>query len=304
MRILCLGSLNIDYVYRVEHLVRAGETIAAIDRNEFSGGKGLNQAIALACAGAEVYHAGKMGSDGVELRYKMMQFGVNTDFTLIDGSLPTGHAFIQVDPRGQSSIVIYGGANRNITKQDIDGIVNNFKSGDILLLQNEISNVAHAIEKAHMLGLRVALNPSPIDNALLSMDALKYVEWFILNELEGYEMTAERDPEAICAKLLQRYPDCRVVLTLGNRGVIYRDAEIRAEHGIYDVPTVDSTGAGDAFIGYFLASVLEQKDVPAALELASRASSIAVSRAGSSEAIPRRLEVETADLGPQIKYQP
>ena len=298
MRILCLGSLNFDYVYKVEHLVRSGETIAATDRTEFCGGKGLNQAISLARAGAEVYQAGKIGGDGIELRYKMMQYGVNTDFVIVDSSLATGHAFIQVDPRGQSSIVNFGGANFNITKQDIDGILASFKPGDIILLQNEISNVVYAIAKASQLGLRVALNPSPIDNELISHEALACVEWFILNEIEGYELTGQREPEDICSDLRNRYPNCRVVLTLGDKGVIYRDAEISASHGIYDVPVVDSTGAGDAFVGYFLAAIMEDASVEKALELASKASSLAVSRDGSADSIPSRKEVEKTDITP------
>jgi len=300
MRILCLGSINIDYVYRVDHLVRSGETVAANDRKEFCGGKGLNQSIALARAGARIYNAGKVGADGIELRYKMMQYGVNTDFTIVDGSLPTGHAFIQVDPRGQSSIVIYGGANQNITKQDIDGVIANFKEGDLLLLQNEISNVEYAIEKAHNCGLRIALNPSPIDNKLLSSEALKYVEWFIVNEIEGYEFTSEREPEKICELLLERYPGSRIVLTLGSKGAMYHDSDVTASHGIYDVPVVDSTGAGDTFVGFFLQAIMEELSIEKALELASKASSIAVSREGASDSIPSREEVENSEISPAV----
>ena len=296
MKILCLGSINIDYVYKVDHLVRSGETVAAFDRKEFCGGKGLNQSIALARAGAKVYNAGKIGADGIELRYKMMQYGVNTDFTIVDGSLPTGHAFIQVDPRGQSSIVVYGGANLNITKQDIDGIIANFKEGDVVLMQNEISNVDYAIEKAHYCGMRVALNPSPIDNKLLSSESLKYVEWFILNEIEGYEFTCEREPENICRTLCERYPGSRVVLTLGGNGVVYYDRETTASHGVYDVPVIDSTGAGDTFVGFFLQAIMEEQSVEKALELASKAASLTVSREGASDAIPSREEVENSKI--------
>jgi len=296
MRILSLGSLNFDYVYKVDHLVRSGETIAAADRNEFAGGKGLIQSISLAKAGAQVFHAGKVGSDGIELRYFMKQFGVNTDFLLVDGIYPTGHAFIQVDPRGQSSIVTYGGANRFVTKQDIDGIMASFRKGDMLLLQNEISNVDYAIEKGHAMGLRVALNPSPIDNALLDSPSLRHVEWFLLNEIEGYEMTGERDPEAICSNLRQKYPGCRVVLTLGSKGAVYRDDDTSARFGVYRVPVADATGAGGTFIGYFLAAVTEDPGVERALDLASKAAAISVSRNGSAESIPTRSEVEETQL--------
>lgn len=296
MRILSLGSVNFDYVYKVEHMVRTGETIAATSRNEFAGGKGLNQSIALARAGAEVYHAGKIGGDGIELRYKMMQYGVNTDFLMVDGSLYTGHAFIQVDPRGQCSIVTYGGANANITRQDIDGITAAFKPGDIVLLQNEISNLDYAIKRAAACGLRVALNPSPIDADLANIESLGLVEWFILNRLEGYELTGQREPEAVCAALREKYPACRVVLTLGNEGVMYQDADLTARHGVYDIPVVDSTGAGDTFVGYFLATITEELGVERALEMASRAASLAVGREGAADSIPSRKEVESAQI--------
>lgn len=299
MKILSLGSLNLDYVYQVDHFVRAGETIASLERNEFCGGKGLNQSIALARAGAEVYHAGKIGADGGVLKEKLAQHGVNTDYTLVDGSLPTGHAVIQVDPKGQNCIIIYGGANRAIHKTDIDAILAAFSPGDILLVQNEINNLGYAIEQARAHGLRVALNPSPIDKALVEMPALGCVEWFILNEIEGFEITQRQEPEEICAELRRRFPDCRVVLTLGKRGVLYQDDEITAAHGIYDVPVVDTTAAGDSFTGYFLACMTEGLPVPQALELASKASSLAVSRPGAADSIPSRTEVEQTDIRPE-----
>lgn len=301
MRILSLGSLNLDYVYMVDHFVRAGETIASLDRNEFCGGKGLNQSIALARAGAEVCHAGKIGADGTKLKHKLMEHGVNTDFTLVDNNLPTGHAIIQVDPKGQNCIIIYGGANQAIQTTDIDGILAAFEPGDIMLVQNEINNLDYAIEKAQARGLRVALNPSPIDKNLVESPALKYVEWFILNEIEGFEITGEQKPEKICDVLRSRFPGCRVVLTLGKQGVLYSDGDITATHGIYDVPVVDTTAAGDTFTGYFLACVTEGLSIERALELASKASSLAVSRAGAADSIPSRKEVETTDIRPSTK---
>lgn len=296
MKILSLGSLNLDYVYKVEHFVQAGETIASLGRNEFCGGKGLNQSIALARAGAQVYHAGKIGADGDKLKRKLEDNGVNTDFVLVDESLPTGHAVIQVDAKGQNCIIIYGGANRAIQTADIDGILSAFAPGDIMLVQNEISNLGYAIEKAHAAGLQVALNPSPIDAALVSSQALRYVDWFILNEIEGYELTGERQPQAIGDALHKRFTACRVVLTLGKQGVLYSDGRRTARHGIYDVPVIDTTAAGDTFTGYFLASMTEEISIERALELASKASSLAVSRAGAADSIPSRRQVETARI--------
>jgi len=297
MKILNIGSLNIDYVYSVDHAVRPGETISASNRQVFCGGKGLNQSIALARAGANVYHAGKIGRDGLFLREKLAENGVNVDYTRIQEGISSGHAIIQVDTKGQNCIVIYGGANLSITENDIDDILKDFHAGDILLLQNEVSNVEYAIEKAHEKGMKIALNPSPIGN-LASSDKFKYVDWFILNEVEGFEITEEKTGKEICVKLLERFPDSKVVLTLGKQGCIYYDGKNFYEHGIYDVKVVDTTAAGDTFTGYFLTCIMENMEIEKALTLASKASSIAVSRAGASDSIPFRDEVEKADFLP------
>lgn len=293
MRILNIGSLNIDHVYSVENFVRPGETISSIDMKDFFGGKGLNQSIALARAGAKVYHAGKVGHDGKALIECLKENGVNTDYIFVAESLPTGHAIIQVDKKGQNCIIIYAGANGDISENDIDEILSNFDKGDLLLLQNEISNLEYAIKKAHSLGMQMALNPSPITRQLASSDALKYVDWFILNEIEGYEITGKKEGMEICHALKASYPDCRVVLTLGKKGCMYYDGKDCFSHGIYDVPVVDTTAAGDTFTGYFLACVSEGLSIEKGLELASKAASISVSRAGASPSIPDRNEVES-----------
>ncbi len=296
MKILCFGSLNLDYVYHVDHFVRAGETLSADDRKEFCGGKGLNQSIALAKAGAQVFHAGKIGPEGGALKAQLEKSGVDTTYLMADDAAPTGHAIIQVDPGGQNCILIFGGANQQITKEDIDRVLSGFARGDILLLQNEISNLGYLLEQAAARGLCVALNPSPITKALAAEPALTAVQWFILNEIEGFALTQREQPEAIAAELRRRYPGCRVVLTLGKKGVLYQDDAQQARHGIYRVPVVDTTAAGDTFTGYFLAATAEGLAVPRALELASIASSIAVGRAGASDSIPARTEVDAAEL--------
>lgn len=295
MKILNIGSLNIDHVYRVDHAVRPGETISAANLQLFCGGKGLNQSIALSKAGAKVYHAGKIGQDGLMLTERLTQSGVNTEYTKVNNEVPTGHAIIQVDTKGQNCIVIFGGANTDITESDIDDILQNFEAGDILLLQNEVSNIEYAIEKAHEKNMKIALNPSPIGN-LASSDKLKYVDWFILNEVEGLEITGEEVGRDICIHLVNRFPNCKVVLTLGKQGCLYYDGNTFYEHGIYDVRVVDTTAAGDTFTGYFLACIMENMEIDKALTLASKASSIAVSKAGASDSIPTREEVENTKI--------
>ncbi len=296
MKILNFGSLNIDHVYSVDHIVRPGETISCLGMQDFCGGKGLNQSIALALAGAQVYHAGKVGADGEELLRQMQNAGVNTTYTKIEDGVPTGHAIIQVDSKGQNCIVIHPGANGKITKEYMDEVFSNFEKGDMLLLQNEISNLEYAIEKAHEKGMKVALNPSPIDEKLASSSALQYVDYFVLNEIEGYEISGEKDGKAICGALRKKYPNCNVMLTLGKNGCMYHDGEVFANHGIYDVGVVDTTAAGDTFTGYFLACMAESLAVEKCLELASKASSMAVNKAGASSSIPKRAEVEATTI--------
>lgn len=295
MKILNIGSLNIDHVYSVDHAVRPGETISSSKRQLFCGGKGLNQSIALSKAGAKVYHAGKIGHDGLMLTERLSENGVNIEYIKVQEGIPTGHAIIQVDTKGQNCIVIFGGANNDISENDIDEILQNFEAGDILLLQNEVSNIEYAIEMAHKKGMKIALNPSPIDD-LASSDKLKYIDWFILNEVEGFEITGEKSGKDICTNLVKRFPNCKVVLTLGKLGCIYYDGSSFYEHGIYDVKVVDTTAAGDTFTGYFLACIMDNIEMDETLTLASKASSIAVSRAGASDSIPTKKEVENSTL--------
>lgn len=292
MKILSLGSLNLDHVYAVDHFVKAGETIASKSMAEHCGGKGLNQSVALAKAGAEVYHAGLIGADGEVLRRRLEESGADTRYLRTLPDVPTGHAIIQVEPSGQNCIIIHGGANRAITKAYIDEVVAHFEPGDIALFQNEISNLDYALEACAKKGLRVALNPSPMDEQLRTSPALQYVTWFILNEIEGADIAGKADFGAICDTLLARYPGCAVVLTLGKQGVLYRDGAVSAAHGIYNVKVVDTTAAGDTFAGYFLACTARSFAPEKALEYASKASSIAVSRPGASDSIPTLAEVE------------
>lgn len=289
MKILNFGSLNIDRVYTVPHFVRPGETLSSSRYQVHAGGKGLNQSIALAKAGAQVYHAGKIGADGQFLRELLEHHGVDTSYlSVTDGA--TGHAVIQVDPSGQNCILLFGGANQEIGPADVDRVLAGFEAGDVLLLQNEISSLDYLMEAATRKGLRIALNPSPISPELKEYD-LSHVAWFLLNEIEGEELSGKHPPEEICRELLARYPEATVVLTLGKKGVLCADAQGIISHGIYDVPVVDTTAAGDTFTGYFLAGVLSGLSNAKCLEQASVASSLAIGKPGAAESIPDKDEV-------------
>ena len=139
MKVLCFGSLNIDYVYHVPHFAGGGETLAAASLSRFSGGKGLNQSIALARAGLEVRHAGAVGRDGLFLLEELREAGVRTESVEVLEDARTGHAIIQRTPSGENCILLYGGANRRITREQIDRVLSDFGPGDALALQNETS---------------------------------------------------------------------------------------------------------------------------------------------------------------------
>ena len=295
MKILNIGSLNIDHVYRVDHVVAPGETLSSTELNLFCGGKGLNQSIAAARAGTQVWHAGKIGNDGAMLVSSLRECGVHTDLIQVSDGIPTGHAIIQVDRHGQNCIIVHGGANTSITPEDIDGFLSHFSAGDIFLTQNEISSLPYALEQAKKKGMLVALNPSPIGD-LASSPALDWVDIFILNEVEGLQITGESDPQEICTALLRRYPRCKVMLTLGKSGCLYAEEGRRTSHGIYDTAAVDTTAAGDTFVGYFLSGLCLGNSIEDILTTASKASAIAVSRAGASVSIPDRQEAASADI--------
>ncbi len=298
MNILNFGSLNIDYTYQVDHFVRAGETSSSKSLSVFSGGKGLNQSIALSRAGANVWHAGAVGKeDGAFLIEELSEAGVYTEFiSRTEGK--TGHAIIQKDPSGQNCILLYGGANQEIGKEFVDRVMERFEEGDFLILQNEISEIAYIMEKARQKGMRIVLNPSPMDEKIASYP-LSYVDYFLLNEIEALDLCGDAAPadgdvdaERLMERLTERFPNAKIVLTLGSGGSVYRDADGMIRQGIYKVPVVDTTAAGDTFTGYFIGGLQRGETPRKALEHAAKAAAIAVSRAGAAPSVPTREEVE------------
>lgn len=295
MKILNFGSLNIDRAYSVENFVKPGETISSLSMETFCGGKGLNQAIACKKAGSDVYMAGKVGADGAVLLSKLKEFDVDTDHVLIEDEAFSGHAIIQIDSAGQNNIILYGGTNRLITRADVDKVLADFDAGDILLLQNEISSLDYIIERGYEKGMIIALNPSPMDKNLLRCD-LRKVTYFIMNEIEAAAISGCRDTDTALEELRKKYPESKIVITLGGDGVKYFDGEKVYTHGIYNVQAVDTTAAGDTFTGYFLNGVLEKMAPMEILSMASKASAIAVSRPGAADSVPTKDEVLSSTL--------
>lgn len=289
MKVLNIGSLNIDYVYNVSHIVRPGETLATSDMNIYPGGKGINQSVALAKAGAEVYHCGLIGEDGKLFLDECEKYGVNSDYIKVVGT-KTGHTIIQIDENAQNCILLYGGANQKLTEEYIDEVIEHFDKGDVLLLQNEVNNIPYIVGRAYDKGMIIALNPSPFNEKLDEVDMSK-ISIFILNEIEGEELTGCSKPGDIISCMIRDYSGARVVLTLGGDGAIYADKDNYVHQTIFKVDAVDTTAAGDTFTGYFLAGLMEGMNIKDVLRLSAKAASIAVTRKGAIPSIPYRKEV-------------
>ena len=292
MKVLNIGSMNLDYVYSVDHIIQPGETQATNGRNIFLGGKGMNQSMALAKAGVEVYHAGLIGNDGYVFLDACKKYGVNANY-IKEVESPTGHAIIQVDKDGQNSILLFGGANEKLTESYVDEVLQNFEKEDILLLQNEINMLPYIIDKAYEKGMNIVLNPSPFNKKLETCDLTK-ISIFLLNEIEGEQITGLTKPEEIIVKMQEMFPNAKVVLTLGSDGSMYLEDGQIYEQPIFEVEVVDTTAAGDTFTGYFLAGLIEKMPIPEILKTSAKASSITVTREGAVEAIPYRKEVMEA----------
>lgn len=300
MRILNFGSLNLDHTYRVPHIAAPGETMTSQSLEIRPGGKGLNQSVALARAGAEVFHAGLVGVDGDLLRAVCEESGVDTRF-ICTSDVRSGNAIIQVDDSGQNCIILYPGANRAVDEEFADKVLEFFAAGDYLLLQNEISSLAYIIDKAWEKGMKIILNPSPMDGRLRKCD-LEKVWLFILNEVEGEQLSGEKDPDGILRVMRQMYPQAEIVLTLGAQGSLYCNGERTVRQEIFPVETVDTTGAGDTFTGYFITEYLDSGDPAKALRTAAMASAIAVSAKGAADAVPEIGEVQRR-LEEQERYE-
>ena len=289
MKILVFGSCNLDYVYNLDHIVSAGETESTNSFDVFPGGKGLNQAIAVAKAGVPVYFAGCVGSDGEILTDILVENNVDISF-LKRLKAKNGHAIIQVGAIGENAIFLYPGSNELITKEYIDFVLGHFSEDDIILLQNEISNVDYIVDQAYRKKMRIVFNPSPFNEKIKQIDFNK-VTHTILNEVEICALSNRETPEECLNDVVKNFPNLQVVLTLGKDGSIYRDHSNEIYQPSFKVNAIDTTAAGDTFTGYFIAELSKGTSYTEILKTASVAAAIAVSREGAAPSIPSINEV-------------
>ena len=290
-KLVNLGSLCIDHVFHVPHISSAGETVASTAYEIHPGGKGLNQSLAAAKAGIDVLHAGCIGQDGAMLVDALVTGGVNVAHVVSLPDSASGSAFIQVDPNGQNAIAITGGANRGIPQSMVSEVLELVTKDDWLLLQNEINDLEFVLEVAQAKGIKVAFNVAPVDGREqhYSLDAISML---IVNEIEAMALVAASDYQEAFRELTSRYPNMEVVLTLGRDGVIFGHGHDMFDLAAFDVEAADETAAGDAFIGYLMASMLQGRSRQAALRTASAAGALAVTTMGAATSVPTSGEVE------------
>ncbi len=245
----------------------------------------MNQAIALAKAGADVSIAGRIGEDGIWLKEVCEKYGVHTKEIMIT-DCPTGKAMIQVDTEGQNCILLYAGANKEQKYEDIIKVLDHFEAEDYLFLQNEINEIPFLIREGHNRNMKIVLNPSPFEPGIMNY-GLDKLDWLILNGIEAEQMTGEKEPAKMLVKLQNICPGAGIILTFGADGAMCIKDGKKYWQSSFACEVIDTTAAGDTFTGYFFSEIMKNEDhIAEALKLAARAASITVSRQGAAESIP------------------
>jgi ribokinase len=296
-KIVVVGSSNMDMVVKTDHIPAPGETVLSGSFFMNPGGKGANQAVAVARLGGEVVFISKMGNDvfGKQFSQLFNEEGIDTRHIVSDEDLPSGVALITVDEAGENSIVVASGANANLRSKDIDGALAQVAGAGILLVQLEIpmDTVDYVVKFAAGKGVKVILNPAPANT--LSQQLLECVYILTPNKKEasmiaGIEVTdmesAKKAAQIICDKGAKN-----VVITMGSLGALIYTNEEFSVVAARKVETVDTTAAGDVFNGALAVAVSEGKDLAEAVDFACEAAAISVTRLGAQSSIPYRTEL-------------
>jgi ribokinase len=298
-RIAVVGSANTDLITFADVFPRPGETLFGKNFDLGFGGKGANQAVAARLCGAEVLMVAKVGRDlfGEATVRNFNSFGIDTTHVKIVPDVPTGVAPIFVEPNGQNRIIVVKGANDRLSPADVDAAAAELRRVQTIILQFEIplETIYHAVRFARTHGIRCILNPAPAVAA--SLAELTGVDYFIPNETEAALISGlpveTLEQAATCAAALVQKGFRRVVLTLGARGALLADSTGHLHVPPFPVTAMDTTGAGDAFIGslaVFLGEGISERE---AVERASLYAAMSTTRVGTQKSFPRRAELET-----------
>lgn len=290
MTVINLGSINIDHVYQVPHFANPGETLASCGYDKLLGGKGANQSIALAKAGIEVRHIGLLNQADCHIKQQLIRQGIDCKYVKMSEQ-PTGHAIIHVNASGENIIVLFAGANRDFSVQHTRQAFADSAPGDWLLTQNETNCIGESMAEAKRLGLQIAFNPAPMTAAVRDLP-LHLVDLLIVNELEAAALANAQTLPDIERYFRQHLPTAEVIITLGKKGATMLTAAERIAAPAQVVEAVDTTAAGDTFIGFFLSCYIRDANPEQALRCACAASAIAVTRLGAAQSIPSLAEVE------------
>jgi len=301
-KVVVIGSLNIDVIQKMSRLPRQGETLGMIDQSTNFGGKGANQAVAAARQGAQVAFVGAVGDDGRGQSYidLLNEEGVDTQNITIKNDTATGTAYIMLEEDGHNTILVYGGANQELTVADVEAARDVLLDADVVVAQLEVPQAAilAGFKIAHENGAMTLLNPAPVTNHV-DPELLAQTDLLVPNETEAAALLeAEATTEAAeLAESMVRFENelgiKQVMVTLGSDGSFYH---VNGKNGVvpsFKVKAIDTTAAGDTFIGS-VATILQPdfSDVENVIRRASFASSLVVSRPGAIPAIPFKQEIE------------
>ncbi|MCC5969933.1 MAG: ribokinase [Pararhodobacter sp.] len=283
MTVFNLGSISIDHFYRMPHLPRPGETLAALDYMKGLGGKGANQSVAALRAGARVVHIGAIGAGDGWAAGQLAALGLDMG-TISRVDHLTGHAIIATDPDGENAIIIHAGANRAQSLEAVEQALSAGQAGDILLLQNETNLQVEAAKLAREHGMRVFYSAAPFELKPLKA-LLPHITHLLVNAGEAAALEAETGTS------LANLPVQVVIVTRGADGADWTSAEATFHAPAPKVTPVDTTGAGDCFTGTLAAAIDQGMTPEQALRQATSAAALQVTREGTAEAMPTQEEV-------------
>ena len=284
MTIYNLGSINIDHIYKLLHFPLGGETVSSFDYDVGLGGKGVNQSIAAINAGGTVVHIGSIGVNSEWILKMLQDLNLNTDHIVVSDKT-TGHAIIYLNENAENSIVLYAGANHDFNLSNIKRALSQSRPGDWLLLQNETNLSYETVSLARSLGLKIAYSAAPFDCQKIE-ELLPCCDLLVLNEVEAQQCKSNiTNFETLTDHMVY-------VVTKGKAGAVCSMSGQLLTFPSFLVDPVDTTGAGDTFLGFLLSELDNGVEIQSAIKLSIAAAAIQITRAGAVKAIPFREEVE------------